>query len=98
MDVMSVIGIMVSLIAILGGQILEGGHLQSLANGPAMLIVFGGTLGAVLVQTPFSVFFDALKRLPWIIVPPRLSFDYALQSVEEWADALARPRKAVSLS
>ena len=45
MDVLSVTGLIVAFGAILFGQHLEGGHIQSLLNGPAILIVFGGTLG-----------------------------------------------------
>jgi len=48
------IGIAVALLAILGGNVLEGGHLGSILGGPAAMIVVGGTLGAVLVQYPVS--------------------------------------------
>ena len=44
MDVLSIIGLVVGIGAILGGNLLEGGHLGSLVNGPALIIVFGGTL------------------------------------------------------
>jgi chemotaxis protein MotA len=48
---------LVALVAILGGNALEGGHLGSVVGGPAALIVLGGTIGAVIVQYPF----DTLK-------------------------------------
>ena len=48
MDVLSLIGIIMAFVAIIGGNYLEGGHLGALANGPAALIVLGGTGFAVL--------------------------------------------------
>ena len=51
------IGMIVALVAILGGNALEGGHMSSVVGGPAALIVLGGTIGAVIVQYPF----DTLK-------------------------------------
>jgi chemotaxis protein MotA len=55
------IGIVVALVAILLGNVLEGGHLGSMVGGPAAMIVLGGTVGAVLVQYPLSTFIGALK-------------------------------------
>jgi len=46
MNLFSLLGVALALIAILGGNYLEGGHIGALLNGPAALIVLGGTLGA----------------------------------------------------
>ena len=46
MDSISLIGITLALAAILVGQVLEGGHVGSLIQPTAFLIVIGGTLGA----------------------------------------------------
>lgn len=56
-----IIGMLVALVAILFGNALEGGHMSSVVGGPAALIVLGGTIGAVIVQYPFSTLMDALK-------------------------------------
>ena len=58
MDLLSILGVVVAFSAILGGNYLEGGHIESLFNGPAALIVIGGTVAAIMLQTPFSM----LKR------------------------------------
>ncbi|MFN2812473.1 motility-associated protein, partial [Escherichia coli] len=58
MDVLSLVGIILAFVAIVGGIFLEGGHAGALLNGPAALIVIGGTLAAALLQTPVNV----LKR------------------------------------
>lgn len=55
------IGIAFALLTILIGNYLEGGHAGSMVGGPAALIVLGGTIGAVIVQYPFSTLTAALK-------------------------------------
>lgn len=63
MDVGSILGILVGLTAILLGNLLEGGHLSSLIQPTALLIVGGGTLGATLLGFPLPVFLKAMKAL-----------------------------------
>ena len=41
MDVLSLIGVILAFVAILGGNYLEGGNAGALLNGPAALIVIG---------------------------------------------------------
>ncbi len=72
MDVLSLIGLILAFVAIIGGNFLEGGHLGALLNGPAALIVLGGTLGASLLQSPMNAFMRAMKIIHWIIFPPRI--------------------------
>jgi chemotaxis protein MotA len=49
MDLATIIGILIALAALLGGNILEGGHASALLNLPAAIIVFGGTIGATMI-------------------------------------------------
>lgn len=70
MDLLSLVGLLVGVGAILLGQFLEGGHISSLLNGPAILIVAGGTLGAIMLQFPMSLFIQALRQLKWVFFPP----------------------------
>ena len=72
MDVLSLIGIIMAFVAIIGGNYLEGGHLGALANGPAALIVLGGTVGAALLQSPMSAFKRAMQTVRWILFPPHI--------------------------
>lgn len=62
MDILTILGLVVGFGAVLGGMVLEGGHLGSIAQVAAAVIVFGGTLGAVLVNYPVNVFVLALKN------------------------------------
>lgn len=59
----SILGLVVAFGSILVGNALEGGHLDSLIQGTAALIVFGGTLGATMVATPPHIFSLALRSM-----------------------------------
>ena len=62
MDIASVGGILLAMIGILGGLIIEGGSIAQITQPTAMLIVLGGTMGAVMLQFPLDVVFAALKQ------------------------------------
>ncbi|MFB3306650.1 MULTISPECIES: flagellar motor protein [unclassified Pseudomonas] len=85
MDVLSLIGIIMAFVAIIGGNYLEGGHLGALANGPAALIVLGGTVGAALLQSPMSSFKRAMQIVVWIIFPPRVDLPGGIDRVVNWS-------------
>lgn len=87
MDKSSLFGIIISLAAIIGGQALEGGHLGSLVQLTAFLIVCGGTAGAVMLQSTPSVFLHGLKLAKWVFVPPALNRQRQLQQVVEWSQS-----------
>ncbi|MBH0194023.1 MAG: motility protein A, partial [Nitrospira sp.] len=55
MDIATILGIILAIGAILGGQALEGGHVGSILQLTAFIIVMGGTFGACCVQNPLSV-------------------------------------------
>jgi chemotaxis protein MotA len=61
MDLTTIVGIILGIGAILAGQIIEGGHISSLVQPTAALIVLGGTFGAVITSTPGSILRAALK-------------------------------------
>ncbi|MBS1211786.1 MAG: MotA/TolQ/ExbB proton channel [Proteobacteria bacterium] len=89
MDPLSIIGVIVGLGAIIGGNFWEGGHISSLMNGPAMVIVLGGTLGAVFLQTPLSTFRDAIRALKWVFLPPVVDQHNQIKKISAWS-TLAR--------
>lgn len=86
MDVISIVGLIVAFGAILGGQVLEGGHIESLINGPAALIVFGGTVGAVMVQSSLRVFMSAMRMSLWVLLPPKLHGNQSIERIMEWSN------------
>ncbi len=90
MDLLSVIGLLIGMLAILGGNWLEGGHIASLVNGPALVIVLGGTIGAILLQTPVPVFVRAMRMLGSIFMPPQIEGDAAIAKIVSWSQIARR--------
>jgi len=63
MDAGSLGGLLLALAGILAGLLLEGGHLSQVLQPTAAMIVFGGTLGAVMLQFPLETVVSAARRL-----------------------------------
>jgi chemotaxis protein MotA len=89
MDKISLLGLLVGIAAIIGGQMLEGGHVLSLVQPTAFLIVCGGTLGAILLQSPKSVFLNGMRMLKWVWLPPTINDKQLISNVVAWS-GLAR--------
>ncbi|MCP3909107.1 MAG: flagellar motor protein [Oceanicoccus sp.] len=87
MDILSIIGVILGFAAIIGGNYLEGGTIAALVNLPAAIIVIGGTLGAAMLQTPWSGLKFAASRLSWVFSPPALAFNQGVGKVVRWAIA-----------
>jgi len=66
MDIASILGFVLGVTAVVGGQVLEGGHVSQIMQGTAALIVFGGTIGAMLVSFPVQDIKRAFQLLPLI--------------------------------
>lgn len=86
MDILTLIGLIMGFGAIIGGNLLEGGHTSSLLQLTAFLIVAGGTIGAVLVQTQLAVFIRSLKLLSWIFFPPKVEQKSAIEKIVGWSN------------
>ncbi|MDP2993308.1 MAG: flagellar motor protein [Deltaproteobacteria bacterium] len=71
MDIATIIGLILGVGAIVGGQILEGGSLHSITQGTAAFIVFGGTFGAVFVSFPLKDIIGAVKSLGTVLSEPK---------------------------
>lgn len=87
MDLLSILGVIIGFAALLGGNFLEGGSWQSLLNGPAALIVFGGTFGAAMLQTPKSSLGRSMSMFRWVFVPPVNVFQDGVARIVSWAMA-----------
>jgi chemotaxis protein MotA len=86
MDILTLVGLIVGFGGIIGGMLMEGGHISSLLNAPAFLIVFGGTIGAVLIQLPMDVFKRALGLAKWAFMPPTIAMQPAIEKIVEWSN------------
>jgi len=63
MDIATILGIVIALGSIIGGQVLEGGHVGSIMQLTAFIIVIGGTFGAICIQNPLPVVIKAFGAL-----------------------------------
>ena len=90
MDKASWSGVFLAVAAILGGLLLEGGRLSQVLQPTAALIVFGGTLGAVLLQFPSRVVFRALRRVVRVFAEPK---DDPRQIVQELVNFAHKARR-----
>jgi len=86
MDFLSLFGLIVGVSAILFGQYLEGGTISTLVNGPAMLIVLGGTLGAVMLQSPFAIFMRSVRMSTWVFVAPKYNMEQTIDKIVSWSN------------
>jgi len=83
-------GLIIALGAILGGQMLEGGHIGTLMQLTAFIIVIGGTLGAVMIQYSLPVFLLGLKLITWAFVPPRIDLEDIIDQISSWGNTARR--------
>ena len=86
----------VGLGAIIGGNYLEGGHLDALMNGPAILIVVGGTVGATLLQVPPAIFFRSMRIISWVFRPEKIQLQAQINKIVKWSN-LARKEGLLGL-
>ncbi len=90
MDRISALGLLTGILAIVGGQILEGGHVGSLSQPTAMLIVVGGTLGAVMLQSPYATFMRGMRMAKWVWYPPVVHYQQLIQQISNWSQVSRR--------
>ncbi|QBC44130.1 flagellar motor protein [Iodobacter fluviatilis] len=90
MDKISIFGVLLGLTAVILGQILEGGHVASLMQATAFLIVTGGTLGAVMLQTRQDHFIAGVKMVKWVFIPPQHDFKKQLGVLLNWSQQARR--------
>jgi len=90
MDRLTIVGLLVALAAIFGGQVLEGGSIFALINPAAFVIVVGGSFGAVMIQTHLKTFIRALKILVWVFKPPVQPVAEGILKVTAWSHLARR--------
>ena len=90
MDLYSIIGLILAVIAITVGAVLKGAGLQALLSSAAFMIVVVGTTAAIMVQTPSHVMKRALNMLPWVFRPPRLQPERQIEKIVDWSHVARR--------
>jgi chemotaxis protein MotA len=90
MDRISIVGLALGLAAIVGGLVLEGGHPSSLLQVTALLIVLGGTTGAVMLQSSSEQFYDAMRLARWVFKPPVYEPKKVIARITGWSQQARR--------
>ena len=78
-------GIALALTGIVVGLMLDGGKLAQVLQPTAALIVIGGTLGAVMVQFPLKIVFQALLHLKYVFFNSEPESDSLVQNLLRYA-------------
>jgi chemotaxis protein MotA len=90
MDVTTIAGIVCAIGLILLGQALEGGHVGSILQATAALIIFGGTAGAVLVAYPKKDVMRGLQMLRLCFTDKRIDLSALTKQIVEFASVARR--------
>jgi len=90
LDKISIVAVLGGLTAILAGQALEGGHLGSLLQLTAFLIVIGGTASAVMLQSTPRQFITGLRMARWVFSPPQFEYDKQIREIVTWSQTSRR--------
>jgi chemotaxis protein MotA len=86
LDILSIVGLVLALNAILVGAVLKGAGIMALVSAAAFMIVVVGTIAAICIQTPLSVMRRALKIFPWIMRPPASNGQQLITKIVDWSN------------
>lgn len=90
MDRASVMGIIFGIAAIVGGNLFEGGRLDSIMQLTAAVIVFGGTFGAVLLSFPLRDILKAISSLRDIFMDGKTNPETSINSIIQYSNIVRR--------
>jgi chemotaxis protein MotA len=90
MDKGSISGVLLAAAGIVAGFLIEGGNLGQILQPTAALIVFGGTMGAVLLQFPLPTVATAFRNLAHVFAAPRKRDDQLIRLLVAFANKARR--------
>ncbi len=90
MDFFSLVGMVLAFLSVILTMVFDHGNVLALVHFPAFLIVFGGTTGAILLQTPPRIFVRGLKIMPWVFFPPSNDSSKLVDWILDWAQIARR--------
>lgn len=96
MDFTAIIGLLLALAAVLGGNYLEGGQFQELLNLPAAAIVICGTLAAAIIQSPRQDLLRSFKLLGWAFGNNQQDLSKTIDKIVNWC-VIARRKGLLAL-
>ena len=96
LDIGTVGGLLLGVIAIFGSFMLEGGQVGALILLPAMVIVFGGTFAAAMIGTSVRSVLGISKLMRLAIFPPTFDMRATIESIVSYS-TMARKEGLLSL-
>ena len=90
LDKASLAGIILALGGIVAGLLLEGGNMGQVLQPTAAMIVFGGTLGAVMLQFPLSTIVLAIRQAGSVFVNSPRDPQATIQQLVRYAQTARR--------
>lgn len=81
LDIATVAGLTIGIVAIFGSFMWEGGNLEGLLLPPAMLIVFAGTFAAAMIGTSMKTFLGMGKMIKLVLFPPQFAVQDAIDTL-----------------
>src|ERR1700752_1618065 len=90
MDKGSIGGVLLAVAGIVAGLLMEGGNFGQILQPTAALIVFGGTMGAVLLQFPLPTVPAAFRRMTHAFAAPRKNNDELVRLLVAFANKAPR--------
>ncbi|HEY1075792.1 MAG TPA: flagellar motor protein [Fontimonas sp.] len=85
MDKLSVIGVVLAFIALIGGSILKGAGVGALLSPAAFVIVLVGTVASILLHTPGATFKMGMKMAKWVFKPPQQDSHALIERIVGWS-------------
>ncbi len=95
LDINTLLGLVLAVGCIVSGLLLENGRLADVAQVAAALVVFGGTLGAVMITTPLPQVITAVRAVSAVLITVNPPFDAILDRLVGMAQRARRLGLAV---
>ncbi|WP_445144321.1 flagellar motor protein [Dyella sp. Tek66A03] len=90
MDLVSLIGTILAFVVIIVGTILKGSNVGALWNPAAFVIVFLGTIAALLVQNQGKALKQAMKMFSMVYKPPKHQPSDLISRIVGWSEISRR--------
>ncbi|OAB42982.1 flagellar motor protein [Paenibacillus glacialis] len=90
MDIVTILGILAGLAALIGGFLWEGGQISGLFQQTAALIVFGGTIAAVVISYPAARLKTIPQAIRYAFVRPENDMEELVEDIVHMATTARR--------
>ncbi len=90
MDLATLIGLLIGVGGLIGGFLLEGGHLGMLIVETAFIIVVGGTIGATMVCFTMEELKKIVYFLKVVFVDTKIDYETVVETLVDTADKARR--------